>query len=113
VPRFGYARSHQREPALIVRALFGLFGAIAGALITAPTLALAAAFVSKLVYGPLDKVAYMQSGMTAGGLGIALGVVGGGWLVLHDNGSSAGPNLAWLWVGALIILACLVWVALQ
>ncbi len=97
----------------MIRLVFGVMGGVAAALILSPTLALAAAFLSKLMFGPFEKTAYMQSGMTGGGLGIGLGLFGGTWLVLRDNGRLAGPMLAWLWVGALIMLACLVWVALQ
>ncbi len=51
--------------------------------------------------------------MTGGGLGLTLGLGGGAWLVLRDGGSQAGPTLAWLWVGAFIVLACLGWVVAQ
>jgi len=76
-------------------------------------LALAAAALARLVFGPLDKDAYTSSGMTAGGLGLLVGFGAGAWLVLRDGGSAAGPMLAWLWVGALIVLACLFWVVIQ
>jgi hypothetical protein len=82
-------------------------------LICAPLLALAAAALARAVFGPLERAAYTDSGMTAGGLGLALGLGGGVWLVLRDEGSQAGPTLAWLWVGAFIVLGCLLWVAAQ
>ncbi|MBV8392715.1 MAG: hypothetical protein JOY81_05985 [Alphaproteobacteria bacterium] len=97
----------------MIRLIFGVMGGVAGALILSPALALAAAYASKLMFGPFAKAAYMQSGMTGGGLGVVLGLFGGTWLVLRDSGKRAGHALAWLWVGALIMLACLVWVALQ
>jgi hypothetical protein len=98
---------------MLIRPLFGLLGGLAAALICGPLLALASAALAQHVYGPFEKLAYMQSGMTGGGLGLALGIAGGAWLVLRDNGSSAGPMLAWLWVGAVIVLVCLGWVAAQ
>lgn len=97
----------------MIRLIFGLMGGIAGMLILSPALALAAAFVSRQVFGPFKKAAYMHSGITAAGLGMVLGLFGGSWLVLRDNGRAAGHSLAWLWVGAMIMLGCLVWVVLQ
>jgi hypothetical protein len=98
---------------VLIRPLFGLLGGLAAALICGPLLALASATVAQHVYGPFEKLAYMRSGMTGGGLGLALGIVGGAWLVLRDQGRTAGPMLAWLWVGAFIVLLCLGWVAAQ
>lgn len=99
--------------AVLIRPLFGLLGGMAAALICGPLLALAAAWLAQQVYGPFEKLSYMRSGMTGGTLGLVLGMFGGAWLVLRDNGKVAGPALAWLWVGAIIVLACLGWVAAQ
>ncbi len=51
--------------------------------------------------------------MTGGGLGLAVGLGGGAWLVLRDQGGKAGPTLAWLWVGAFIVLLPLAWIVIQ
>jgi hypothetical protein len=90
-----------------------LLGGIAAAFICAPLLALAAAALAREILGPLERAAYTDSGMTGAGLGLALGLGGGTWLVLRDEGSQAGPTLAWLWVGAFIVLGCLGWVVAQ
>jgi hypothetical protein len=97
----------------MIRPLFALLGGLAAALICGPLLALASATLAQQVYGPFEKLAYMRSGMTGGGLGLAIGLGVGAWLVLRDNGSAAGPAVAWLWVGAFIVLVCLGWVAAQ
>ena len=99
--------------AAIIRPLFALLGGLAAALICGPLLAMTAAWLAQYVYGPFEKLAYMKSGMTGGMLGLALGIGGGAWLVLRDNASGAGPAVAWLWVGAIIVLLCLGWVAAQ
>ncbi|MBS0517873.1 MAG: hypothetical protein JSR90_04230 [Proteobacteria bacterium] len=72
-----------------------------------------AAAVAHQAFGTLDSRAYMQSGMAGAGLGIILGLVSGVWLVSRDQGSQAGPALAWLWVGASIVLLSLAWVVTQ
>jgi hypothetical protein len=75
--------------------------------------ALGAAALAQQIYGPYEKLAYTRSGTTGAAVGLAVGFGIGAFLVLRDGGRVAGPALAWLWVGAAIVLACLIWVMIQ
>ncbi|SJZ36352.1 hypothetical protein SAMN02745126_00656 [Enhydrobacter aerosaccus] len=55
----------------------------------------------------------MNIGVIGGAVGLVLGLLGGVLLVLRDEGSRAGPTVAWLWVGVFIVLLSLAWVVTQ
>jgi hypothetical protein len=98
-----------REDALI-RLLFAFLGGLAGALITAPVLAMVAAQVINHLNS--TPKGFVTVGGELGGLaGLLLGFAIGIWLVLRQEGRFAGTALTWLWVGALLLLGCLGFVA--
>jgi hypothetical protein len=53
----------------------------------------------------------MAGAEMGGSMGLLLGFLGGAWVVLRDEGRWAGSALTWLWVGALLIIGCLGFVA--
>lgn len=74
-------------------------------------MAMVAAALSAQLYDTAETAAVTRSGQTGGALGLALGLAAGIWLVLRDGGRQAGPALAWLWVGVLMLAVCLGYVA--
>jgi hypothetical protein len=94
----------------LIKPLFAFLGGLAGALITAPVLAMIAA----QVINHLNSVpkGFVTVGGELGGLaGVLLGFGIGIWLVLRQEGRFAGTALTWLWVGALLLMGCLGFVA--
>jgi hypothetical protein len=96
----------------VIRLLFGVLGGLAGALIGGAVLGMVTAQV--LVHGaPGSHGGWttMAGAEMGGTLGLLLGFIAGAWLVLRDEGRWAGSALTWLWVGALLLIGCLGFVA--
>jgi hypothetical protein len=95
-----------------MRIVFGLLGGLAGALIGGAVFGMMAAqlFVHTPAsfHGGWTTMAGAEIGGAAGLFG---GAMAGTWLVLRDNGRWAGTALTWLWVGALLLIGCLGFVA--
>ena len=101
MPGVRHARPHQRQPAL-KKAFLALLGAIAGALIGTPVLAIALGALMSEIYGTFVGAAAM-AGMSLGSA--AAMVVGAGfglWLVLRRGGKHAGVAAAALCGGGFI-----------
>jgi hypothetical protein len=96
---------------MLVKVLFGLLSCIAGALIGGPVFAMVTAQVISHTGGTHGGWTMMAGAEMAGVAGILLGAVVGIWLVFRDGGRSAGSALTWLWVGALLLMGCLGFVA--
>jgi hypothetical protein len=82
-----------------------------GSIIAAPLLALGAAALATMISGGFEGAAAMGGGMIGGALGIFAGFGGGLWLVLRKNAHWGGTAVAWLTVGAIVMLVCLGYVA--
>jgi len=82
----------------------GLLGAIGGAAIGAPLLAMGLAVLFSEIYGTFEGAAAM-AGVSLGGVGgLVLGAGLGAWLVLRKGGANAAVALAVLWGTALLAI---------
>lgn len=84
---------------------------MAGAIILGPLLSMATAETFTLVHGRFEGAAAMGGATIGGVAGLALGLVGGIWLVLRNNGHRGGTAVTCLTVGALFMIGCLGFVA--
>ena len=81
-----------------------LIGGVVGGMVTAQVLS----HTPASAHGGWTTLAGAEVG---GVTGLILGFLGGVWLVLRDDGRWAGSALTWLWVGALLLIGCLGFVA--
>ncbi len=96
----------------MIRLLFGFLGGLAGALIGGAVLTmLTAQALLHIAPGVAGGWSTMAGAEMGGMLGLLLGFLAGVWLVLRDEGRWAGSALTWLWVGALLLIGCLGFVA--
>jgi hypothetical protein len=79
--------------------------------IVAPLLAMAFAAGATFLYGGFEGAAAMGGGMIGGALGVFTGFGAGLWLVLRKGGHWGGTAVAWLTVGAIVMLVCVGYVA--
>jgi hypothetical protein len=90
-----------------------VFGGLFGAVIAVPLLAMAGAQILTWIYGDFEGSAAMGGATIGGVAGLVAGFIGGIVLVLWQRGRWASAALAWLGVGALLMIICLVYVALS
>lgn len=82
----------------------GLLGAIGGAAVGAPVLAMGLAVLFSQIYGTFEGAAAM-AGISLGGIGgLVLGAGIGIWLVLRKGGRNAALVISILW-GAAVLTA--------
>jgi hypothetical protein len=84
---------------------------LSGAIIAGPLLAMAFAAGATALYGGFEGAAAMGGGLIGGAVGVFAGFGGGLWLVLRRGGDWGGTTVAWLTVGAILMLVCLAYVA--
>jgi hypothetical protein len=82
-----------------------------GSVIAAPLLAMAFAAGATFIYGGFEGAAAMGGGVIGGAVGVFAGFGSGLWLVLRKGGRWGGTAVAWLTVGATLMLVCLAYVA--
>ena len=72
-----------------------------------------AQILPRLVAGPHPEAAALSGAQFGGMAGLIAGAIAGLWLIFRDEGRWAGTALTWLWVGALLLIGCLGFVALS